>query len=145
MRIVVKKGSLQLPRNGALRSRRIGVGDVVPAGALAQAELDRLIHDGVLGAEPEATPKPRRGLPPTRGKWQHDPAALAGKSADQLRAMVLDCDPGIDVDDLSEASMVQLLTSDYHPAFAGETAISRDRHRPDADTLRAARRGAARP
>ena len=144
MRLIVKQGSLQLPRSGRHRAPMLRKGDIVPPGALPREEIDRLIKAGILGVDADAVPAPAAGLPPTRGKWQHDPAALAGKSLDQLRAMVLDADASVDVDDLSEASLVQLLTSDYNPVFAAPQRKANDRHRPTPDALKVARRGAER-
>ena len=143
MKLIVKRGSLKLPGKRGSHPTLLRFGQALPEGALSQADIDSLVKQGVLGPESEAVAAPA-GLPPTRGKWQHDPASLAGKTADQLRAMVLDTDPSVHVDDLSEASMVQLLTSDYEPVFNAPKVQSSDRHRPPQDALNAARRGAAR-
>lgn len=140
MDLIVKRGSLKLPGKPVLLRQ----GDVVPPFAVSPHEAAALVAQGVLGPSEAPQASAKSGLPPTRGKWQHEPAALAGKTADQLRAMVLDTDPSVHVDDLSEASMVQILTADYMPVFAAPKARATDRHRPGEDALRAARRGANR-
>lgn len=145
MQYVVKNGSLQLPRAKAGATPvRIHQGQALPANALPADEIQRLLAAGVLGvAVPSAASRPQ-GLPPTRGKWQHDPAALAGKSVDQLRAMVLDTDSSVHVDDLSEASLVQILTADFLPVFAASVSKATDRYRPGDVSLAAALRAASR-
>jgi len=145
MQYVVKIGSLLLPRaKPGANPVRVARGHAVPEGALPASEIARLVAQGIIGPAEASGARIAGGLPPTRGKWQHDPASLAGKNADQLRAMVLDTDSSIHVDDLSEASMVQILTADFLPVFAAKVVRATDKHHPSADALAAARRGAAR-
>jgi hypothetical protein len=137
--LIVAKGTLKLPGQAVYLRR----GDAVPVGAIAPAEACALLAAGILAeAEPSGAAELGAPLEPA-GRWTHDPAALAGRDADQLRAMILDGDPSIDADDLSEAAMVQLLTSDFQPSRAPRSPTSVDRHRPAPATLAAARRSAA--
>lgn len=139
---VVKGRSVNTPGHAGVRGfRLIGPGETLPS-CFGPGDVEFLLAAGAIVAV-EAPPEPEAGLPGRVGRWRHDPAALAGRTPEQLRAMILDADPSVDVDDLSEASMVQLLTSEFEPSVAPRASASSDRHRPADQALREARRRAA--
>ncbi len=122
--LIVKRGTLMLPRvKRGLPSVALRPGDALPAGALADAEVARLVTQGILGPRAaRAAELPAEHLPPTRGRWVHDPATLIGKTVEELMVLVVQTDPdhpvlaqGIDVD---EGALIRALTADYDPLFA---------------------------
>src|SRR6185295_1973763 len=93
--VKVNKGTLKLPGQDVF----VHQGQPVPDGILSAEEVEVLLAQGILAPlNPSGADVLGERLQ-AAGRWNHDPAALAGKSADQLRAMILDEDASVDVDD----------------------------------------------
>jgi hypothetical protein len=141
---IVAKSTLKVPGSG-LNAKFVQPGEVLPPEMLQdEAELERLVAQGLVAPETPSKAAAPQGLPPTRGKWQIDPASAAGKSADELCAMVLGIDPDFDIAELaemSEAELVRLLTSDYTPIFDLADPTSSERGR-NPEKLKKARKAA---
>jgi len=156
MSFYVKQGVVQLPKKpGQLKPEQIIKGEIVPKGALSEEECQRLVKAGILvERSPESFAEMRSGLPPTKGKWNHDPASLADKSIEQLRILVQETDP-VDfsalnsaINDMSETEqcgwLVQQLTADFEPVFqkTPDTSDDRTRQDPKSPALRRAKEAA---
>lgn len=139
--LIVVKGTLKIPGE----DRYVRRGETVPEGAISGEAALELIEAGILAESSEDGAREARGSRSRpAGRWAYDPAALAGKTAEQLRAMVLDVQKDLDVEDLDVPALLQLLTSDFDPLGGrAPEARSADRHRPGPEALKAARRRAA--
>jgi hypothetical protein len=141
LHVKVARGALKLPGQSRKFVRK---GERVPAGAIPAAEVEALLAAGVLVVDEETGAEVLGEPARSAGRWRHDPAHLAGRSAEELRVMILDEDPTFDLDGLGVPDMVLILTADYEPILAVPKSESRDRHRPSDSALRVARARATR-
>lgn len=130
MELIVKRGTVKVPNRKGLHPELLKQGAVVPEGMFPAADVQRLIEAGVFG--PKEAPAARAGArAKPRGKWCLDPAALAGKSMDELRIMVLEIDEDYALtEEMTETQLIQLLTSDWDLRAKPEVAVAKDRTRP---------------
>lgn len=137
--------SIKLPGIGlgVRGTKMLRAGQPIPD-SVSSALLAELVAQGlVVEQKPELPVEPRVRH---QGKWNMDPARLAGKSAEELRTLVCSIDPTIEPADLAahaEAEIVQMLTSEFDPAApAPALSVSTDRTRPSDAALERARRRA---
>ena len=124
----VTRGTIQIPVSQGGGS--IEQGCVVPAGALDQKDIERLLGRGILEAiviedpreqsfeqDPGAGQEPQREPAVTKGKWNVDPASIADASLEDLLIRVNEIDPTVDLAELDEESARALLSSEFQPVF----------------------------
>jgi hypothetical protein len=131
----VARGTIRRPRTERkagvkAASDVIGQGEIVPEGMLSPDQIAGLLEQGVI--EPITTERETKMAESARrGKWSIDPAALAGKTLEDLIVMVVEIDPDYAIEGISSVSeAVTQLTADWHPAFREELARSSDKSRP---------------
>jgi len=142
MILKVKVGSVMLPkRKGEIARRFLLQGDTVQDGDLEPEDIERLVEDGIISIELPVAVGEKQALPPTKGKWHHDPSKLADRSLKDLRVMVHEIDPKYKLpqgfDPIDEIGMlVRILSADYDPLFTEEPPKSTDSSRPFKDTFK---------
>lgn len=140
----VKRGQIRLPRGS---SKRVFVnhgdfvhqGDLLPQGVFDAADIKSWLADGrIERVDVSAEDAERQSAEITaRSKWSVNPAALVGKSLEDLIVMVSEIDPEYDTDELvDEAAAVTLLTSGWDPRFAEETAAPKATDRTEVKNLK---------
>lgn len=67
------------------------------------------------------TPTPQPEAPAVAGLWNLDPNALIGKPIDELRQMVADRDPELEVKHLDEVELIALLSADSNESVKSQS------------------------
>lgn len=136
--LIVKTGTLHIS-DGTRRGLRVGPGQPVPEGRLDAAEIEALLADGILAYDAPADAAQTETSLVSKGKWCKDPATLAGKTTAELRILVLELDPEVEVAGMSHDDLLALLTADFSLAFREDPAApATDKVRPpDAKVARA--------
>ena len=84
--------------------------------ALAQIEADRAAG-AVKPVEPATSVEIVRAdepkAPAAKGGFTHDPDGLVGQPVEDLRKLVLDIDPTMEVNHLDEVELIAVLSSEY--------------------------------
>ena len=95
------------------------VRDVLAMPTLAQIEADRAAG-AVKPVEPATSVEIVRAdepktpaAPAEKGGFTHDPDGLVGMATDDLRKLVLDIDPTMEVAHLDEVELIAVLSSEY--------------------------------
>lgn len=144
MEYVVRKSIKRHGKTTVGNARKLLIlpGARVQSGEFPPEEEAFLINAGAL--VPAEEEQPAR-LPARVGRFRHDPAALAGKTIEQLRVIAMETDPRLDDAELlvmDVPSLVRLLTADFVPGQARQDGVT-DRSRPSDEKLAAAKKRAA--
>ena len=108
-------------------------GDLLPDSEFGEADIQSWLDEGrVEPALVSPVQAAQEQAITVRGKFCADPGSLVGKSLAELRIMIGEIEPNMDLESITDERIaVSLLTSDYDPRFKRPIAPATDRSRPE--------------
>ena len=108
-------------------------GDLLPDSEFGEADIQSWLDEGrVEPALVSPVQAAQEQAITVRGKFCADPGSLVGKSLAELRIMIGEIEPNMDLESITDERIaVSLLTSDYDPRFKQPIAPATDRSRPE--------------